>query len=131
MTFNKTDSKQAKKELKALLEQLETSTIFVVQRGVSRSGIRRYLDLYVLPGNTNSHSNILPVPLDGQVKPLRITHKVARALQRVYNDKRECLEVSGCGMDMHFATVSELSCALYCPDKYDHDAAYRLQAVTI
>ena len=124
MTFTNKQSIEAKKQLRKMFDDLGTSTVFVVQRHVSPSGMQRQLDLYLIPNKDMNE-------YDNQIKPRRITYSVAQALQWVYNEKYEALTVNGCGMDMHFHTVYSLSCVLYCDEKYDHDSAYRLKHMTL
>lgn len=132
MTFSKKDSLEARRELKQLFEELNTHTVFVVQRHVSRSGMQRQLDLYVLPGKKAVMSDNYQ-PYDGQVEPRRITYLVAQAIQWSYNESWDCLTVNGCGMDMHFHTVYTLSRVLYSGDKTinKHDQGYYLTHRTI
>ena len=127
MTFTKTQSEQAKQELRQLFDDLETSTVFVIQRHVSSSGMQRQLDLYILP---SVEAITKYAHIENNI-PRRITYQVAQALQWVYNEKWETVQVGGCGMDMHFHTVYSLSYALYCDDKYNHDSAYRLKHQTL
>jgi len=136
MTFNKTDSLEARRELQELFDKFGTTTVFVNQRHVSRSGMTRYLDLYLLPSYDKaffwSQSPLLILAgTQSQIEPRRITLLIAKALQWPYHKERETLIVSGCGMDMHFHTVYSLSCLLYCNKHYDHEKAYYLKHQTI
>lgn len=130
MRFTKQDSLDARRELRKLLKDFKTRTVFVVQRGVSRSGMTRWLDLYLIP-STESVEKEMEEWGNGQVMPRKITYLVAKATDRVYNEKRQAITVYGCGMDMHFETVYTLSCALFCRKHYDHDKAYQLKHQTI
>lgn len=128
MTFTKKDSLKARSELKQLLKDFGTKTIYVVQRHVSRSGMQRQLDLYLIP-------SVEKVKKDydkGEIPPRRITYLVAQALQWPYDEKWESLTVNGCGMDMHFHTVYTLSQVLYSGEKLPkHDQGYYLTHRTI
>ena len=60
-----------------------------------------------------------------------VSYLVARATGDTIDQTRGGVKVHGSGMDMAFDLVYRLSVALYCPDKYDHDAAYALTNRTI
>lgn len=95
------------------------TTVYTLLRNVSRSGMSRDMDVYVMEGN----------------EPRRITWSVAKAADLTYNTKSEAIRMGGCGMDMGFALVYNLSRALYgrdhsfacigngCPSN-DHNNAY-------
>lgn len=72
-------------------------TIYVIQRSVSKSGMSRKLDLYIMRSGTL----------------LRITWSVAQLLRWSYDKNKDALTVGGCGMDMHFHTVYCLSGAYF------------------
>jgi len=82
-----------KKFLKSLIKP--TSTIIVQQTKVARSGMSRRLELYVMAKN----------------ELIRITYSVAQLMGSSINSNG--ILVTGCGMDMHFATVSNLSYYLF------------------
>lgn len=96
------------------------TTVYTVLRHVSRSGMSRDIDVYVIE--------------DGE--PRRITWTVAKAADLTYSRKAEAIKIGGCGMDMGFAIVYNLSRALYgqdhkfacigegCPSN-DHANAYQ------
>lgn len=86
-------------------------TVYTILKHVSKSGMMRVIDVYIIRNN----------------EPLRLSWSVAQAIGHTYNRKHEGIQINGCGMDMGFAIVNNLSIALFAPDKYDHDAAYRLQ----
>ena len=71
-------------------------TVYTILRSVSRSGMTRYYDLFVMIDN----------------EPVRITYKAAIALGWTYN-AADALKVTGCGMDMGFHTVYSLSAVLF------------------
>ena len=108
------ETKEAKKELKRLIG---TSTdIYCTLNHVSQSGMLRIIDFHLIKKN----------------KPVWITPLMEKALGFDYkrDTRRYGLRVQGCGMDMGFSVVYNLSVALYCyrygKFKYDHDGAYRL-----
>lgn len=72
-------------------------TVYTVLRHVSRSGMMRAIDLYVMEGN----------------EPRRITWRVCKATGYPYSDKHEAARVEGCGMDMGFSIVYNLSSVLF------------------
>lgn len=74
------------------------SNAYVVQRHVSQSGMMRRL-------------SVLSVQ-DGEIRD--VTYLVARALGRKLERGHDfSIRVNGCGMDMHFALVYDLSSVLY------------------
>lgn len=73
------------------------TTLYVVLRGVSRSGMTRYLDIYTIQ--------------DGE--PRRWTYTIAVALGWRYDEKRENLVAIGAGMDMGFHTIHTLGHVLF------------------
>lgn len=96
-----------------LLQILEDGkhTVYTKLNHVSRSGMSRSISLYVITG---------------PAEVLWITGMVA-SLYGLSLDRYDGLTVRGCGMDMGFDIVYSLSVHLYCPKKYDHGAAYKLQ----
>lgn len=108
--------KQADREKQEAREQLkeiigDTRTIYTKLNHVSRSGMYRVIDVFIIQDN----------------KPLRISWSVAKAIGNKYDRRHEGVGIGGCGMDMGFAIVYNLSMALFCPDKYDHESAYTLK----
>ncbi len=115
-TAQKTEQQEAIETLKELCKP--GSKVYTVLRHVSRSGMMRAIDCYVIQDN----------------EPRRITWSVAKACGMTYNRKHEALSVGGCGMDMGFHVVYNLSHTLYrdtsfecigndCPSN-DHSNAY-------
>ena len=89
-------------------------TVYTTVRSVARSGMSRTMDVYVMRDN----------------EPWRITYSVAKATGHQYDDRREALRIGGCGMDMGFALVYDLSYALWpdgfdCIDPMNEDRSYR------
>lgn len=99
----------AREELRALLSPGDV--VGVIQRHVSRSGMMRHLSLYF--GDRN------------------ITWLAGQAMgERVHDlNGYHVLKVSGCGMDMHFATVYNLSRTLF--PSPDSDGGYILTHRTL
>lgn len=71
-------------------------TVYTILKHVSRSGMYRVIDLYVMIDN----------------QPRRISNTAADLLGG-YDYKHEGCKASGCGMDMGFHLVYNLSYALY------------------
>ena len=93
----KHDKKEALETLTEQVKLLPGETVYTVLRGVARSGMTRWIDLYVIR--------------DGE--PLRITWSAANATGYTYDRKREALKIGGCGMDMGFQAVYQLGCVLW------------------
>ena len=74
----------------------DSDTIYGIVRHVSQSGMYRVIDLYVIRDN----------------RPLRISYSAGILLER-YDEKHEGAKAKGCGMDMIFHLVYNLSYALY------------------
>ncbi len=85
----------------AIMRMRETlkpgDTVYTVLRHVSRSGMSRAIDLYKLS--------------DGE--PQWLSRLAARATGDTFDEKRECIRVGGCGMDMGFHLVYGLSRVLF------------------
>lgn len=89
------EQEHAREELRALLPP--GSTVYTVLRHVSRSGMTRDLDLYVMENG----------------EPRRITWSACKATGITYNGRAGAMRVEGCGMDMGFHAVYTLSHYLY------------------
>lgn len=88
----RTERENAAAELRSMLKPGDT--VNVIQRHVSASGMQRHLSLFV--GDQE------------------ITFLAATALgEKVAHTYGAAIKVNGCGMDMHFATVYNLSRALW------------------
>ncbi len=72
-------------------------TVYTKVDRVSRSGMSRVISAYVIRDN----------------QPQWISYNVARALGWGFDDKQEGVKVGGCGMDMGFHLVYELSYVLF------------------
>ena len=107
--FKKWEVEAATNELKELFSGKD-KRVFVTVLHVSRSGMYRALDVFVMRDNA----------------PRRITHTVARALDWKYDKRHEGVGTSGCGMDMTFNLVYCLSNVLFAGEGIDR-AGYILQ----
>ena len=90
------------RERESALEDLRKTlhpgdTVYTVLRHVSRSGMSRVIDCYIIEDNT----------------PHWLSYRVAKALGATFSDKPEGIKVGGCGMDMGFHLVNSLSAALF------------------
>ena len=99
--------KQSKRDMEDAINRLKSfnlrpgETIYTKLIHVSRSGMYRVIDLYIMRDNT----------------PLRISWSAATLLEG-YDRKHEGAKASGCGMDMGFHLVHNLGYAMF-PDGYD------------
>ncbi len=78
----------------------KNETIYTILRGVSRSGMTRYIDCYIIRGND----------------PLMISAQVAEALHRSYNTspaRSIGIICHGTGMDMGFELVYSYAQAIF------------------
>ena len=96
--------------------------VYVVQRHVSASGMQRQLDLYALMPAWRTYNGTEYPDLR------RITHQVAQAAGYSYSRRYDALTINGCGMNMHFDAVYNLSAALY---GHDERGGYRLTHATL
>lgn len=100
-----------KEAIAELLEILKPGdTVYTLLRHVSKSGMMRRIDLYIIRDN----------------EPRRISYLVADALGYKIGEKQGIV-VSGCGMDMGYHLVNNLLQVLFCPEKYTHEGAYALK----
>ena len=97
MTARDRERASALEDLRKILHPGET--VYTVLRRVSRSGMSRVIDCYVINDNT----------------PRWLSYRVAKALGWAFSDKPEGIKIDGCGMDMGFHIVNSLSGALF-PD---------------
>lgn len=88
------DKEQATKQLKQTLD-MGDGTVYSVTRHRTDHG--RWFDLFVVEGESI----------------IRITSKVAIALDLTYDRKRECIKMKGSGTNLAHDTVLDLSCHLY------------------
>ena len=99
MAWNKNDQEDGLSRVKDIVK--EGSEVYCILRHVSRSGMSRVIDLKI-PGQR-----------DGNCEIWTIGYNVARALDYPYDRKNEGVKIGGCGMDMGFALVYELSQKLF------------------
>jgi hypothetical protein len=86
---------EARADLLALLKPGDA--VYTVLRHVSRSGMYRVLDVFIIRDN----------------KPRRISWTVSRALGWRYDARHDGVGVGGAGMDMGFHLVYSLGLALF------------------
>ena len=86
---------EAREYLRSMIQP--GGTVYTVLRHVSRSGMYRALDCYVMT--------------DGE--PLRVSYWVAKAIGFKYDRKHEAIGVGGCGTDVGFEVVYNLGRALF------------------
>lgn len=80
---------------KILAKLTPGSTVYTILRHVSQSGMSRDIDLFVM----------------GDKGPIMVTY-IAKQLLKLRWGKREGVRIGGCGMDMGFALVYDLSSKL-------------------
>ena len=81
-------------------------TIYTIVRHRSSSGMSRVIDLFIVRDTPYS---------GGKPRAWRIGSLAAKAIGMSYDDQREGIRMSGCGMDMGFHVVYALGSALW-PD---------------
>ena len=95
MTQKAIERQQAVERLREMLKPGDT--VYTTIKHVSRSGMQRSIDVHLIRDN----------------KPVWIAPAVAKAADYPFDERREALKVSGCGMDMGFAVVYDLSRVLF------------------
>lgn len=110
----KQEIKDWEDELRTMFDQMERPEVYCLLKNVSRSGMQRTIQLIVIRNN----------------EPWYIGYKVAGILGMAYDEKKEGVKINGCGMDMGFAIVNDLSSHLYKnPDgSYSHEGAYKIKS---
>jgi len=89
---------ESKESIETLKEYLKKDmTIHSIIRSVSNSGMSRNISFKI-----TDKDNILD-----------LSYHIAKALQYPFNDKHHAIKITGCGMDMAFHVVHNLSHALY------------------
>ena len=103
------EQESAREQLREVLAGDERPVIGTILRHCSASGMSRDISLYYKDNN--------------------ITYLAGVAMgDSVKNSKGfNAIRVQGCGMDMGFHLVYNLSITLFCADKYDHNSAYKLK----
>lgn len=110
-------SRERKEQCRENLRDLKPGDrIYCVQRHVARSGMCRHIDFYQIQNDTKSPSVQC------------ISAWVADLLGYPRDKKGNSVIVRGCGMDMGFAVVYELSKTLF-PDNAECDPGLNLKAV--
>ena len=98
MTTKAEKEKDQLEAVNALHELLEPGdTVYTVLRHVSRSGMSRAIDAYIIQDS----------------EPRWISRLAARAMDGTFSERYEAVSMGGCGMDMGFALVYNLSRALW------------------
>lgn len=95
MKISKNDKMEALSDLRAMLKPGDT--IYTRLKHVSRSGMMRVIDLFVIRDN----------------EPMHITWLACEATGTAYHDKHDGMRMDGCGMDMGFAAVYHLGRVLW------------------
>jgi hypothetical protein len=91
---------EARERLRAMFAEIERPVVHTVLRSVSRSGMSRDISLLVANG--------------GEL--VDITYYAAKATgHRLIDKGRRAIRVHGCGMDMGFSLVYDLSHTLFSP----------------
>ena len=99
--------KQAKLESLSNLKNWisEGDTIYYIVKNVSSSGMYRHIDFYKLEPNDK-----------GEIVKSWLSYNIAKALDYPFKEKTNSVGVSGCGMDMGFHVISQLSHILFNDD---------------
>jgi len=95
MNAKEREKEEYKEKLRGVLAPGDV--VYTTVRHVSRSGMRRAIDVHIIRDE----------------EPLWLSYQVAKALGWHFNEKNEAVDVDGCGMDMGFHIVYELSRALF------------------
>lgn len=112
---SKSERENALERLRNLLKPGDTVYTVLLHR--SRSGMSRTIQA-VIPA----------IREDGKQYIHDLSADISRVLDYAPFDRdRGGVKQTGCGMDMGFHLVYSLSMTLFCPEKYDHDAAYSLK----
>ena len=110
MNTKEAERQEAVRELREIL--YPGDTVFVDLKHVSRSGMSRVIMPFIIQDN----------------EPRYLGWTVAKALDMTYSREKEGIKIGGCGMDMGFALVYDLSRTLF-PDGYEcigrDDAAHK------
>lgn len=104
-------TRRAEKYLKDIFKGKKRAVVKCVLNKVSRSGMQREITFLV------AHK--------GEI--VNINWSICQVMSYRMG-KTGGLIVKGCGMDMGFHVVNNLSMRLYCPKKYEHNAAYKLNS---
>ena len=112
--MNKQEAKERTTRAETALREILKSgdTVYTVLRHVSASGMQRRIDCYAIGTDRRPHY------LSGYME--------AVGLGRLHKTKQG-LVVNGCGMDMGYHLVNNLSMHLFCKGTYTHKGAYALK----
>jgi hypothetical protein len=105
MTRKEAERQESITRLKEILKPGDK--IYTILKHVSRSGMMRSIDVFKFD-----------VDKDGHVVKHWLSYQIAKALDYPFDDRRESIKVSGCGMDMGFHIVYSLSATLF-PNGFD------------
>jgi len=100
MNAKQTEKQEAIDDLRKLLHPGDT--VYTILRNVSRSGMSRTVDAYIMQDN----------------EPRRLSWAISKAIGFTYDKVHEGIKVGGCGMDVGFEVVYHLGYALW-PDGFD------------
>ena len=98
--YDELEKEILKKELIKLLNKAKRK-VYCMVKHVSASGMSRDIDFYCF-----THEK-------GKIIKHWLSYRIAGLLDYPFNDKRECVKVSGCGMDMGFSVVYNLGSYLF------------------
>jgi len=99
MKFSKFDKEHAEESLRNLIH--EGDTIYTILKHVSPSGMSRVIQLIIIKDNT----------------PYYLGYNAACFMGDTYNHNHEGIKIYGCGMDMGFVLVCQLSYTLFGNEK--------------
>ena len=106
MATRKFSKEQVEKWTEELRGELKPGdTLHTVIRGVAASGMSRHIDVYQFTYE------------DGKIRKYWLSPRVAAICGFTFDEKKECLRIGGCGMDMGFHVVYSLSRRLF-PDGF-------------
>ena len=106
MKYSKSEIEKAKSSLRESLKPGDT--VYTVLRSVSKSGMSRRIDFYVIKND----------------KPLYLSGLIGIVLGIGRSMDKDGLKVDGCGMDMGFSVVYNLGSVLF-PDGFTVDGIGR------
>lgn len=118
---NKKDKQEAIARLKQCMPK--GTTVYTILRHVSASGMTRHISIVILQQNSNNGNAYYPIHPNWAVSK-------ALNLKLVSKNGYDAVVVNGCGMDMGFNIVHNISTLLYGWDekgKYSHEGAYALK----
>ncbi len=112
--MSKQEQRERVQHAEEMLRKILTpgDTVYTVLRHVSKSGMQRRIDCYAIGKDRR------PCYLSGYMEALGMGTR---------GKKDQGLIVNGCGMDMGFHLVNNLSIHLFCPKNYTHKGAYALK----